>query len=164
MHSHRILIVDDTNEVRTLFCRVLAAEGYDIVEAADGISALQACQNLDGDVHPVDDFPELDLKIQSPSESEPGNPIPIDPLPIEMRPVDRERLPISIVPVVAMGVAPLAARRVVIRYRCCCRLRALRHDRGARHARGRGGGGGRGLGRRRSGRRRRRFFGAAGKG
>src|SRR5205823_2675818 len=51
MHSHRILIVDDTNEVRTLFCRVLAAEGYDIVEAADGISALQACQNLDGDVH-----------------------------------------------------------------------------------------------------------------
>ena len=51
-----------------------------------------------------------------------------------MRQEDRERLPIGIVPLMAMGVAPMAAWRGIIGHRRRCRLGGLRRDRGTRHA------------------------------
>jgi len=51
MRPPRILVVDDTEEVRTLVCRILESEGYEVLEAVDGISALQACQDLHGELH-----------------------------------------------------------------------------------------------------------------
>jgi two-component system cell cycle sensor histidine kinase/response regulator CckA len=50
MRIPRILVVDDTEEVRTLICRVLAGEGYEVLEAVNGVSALQACQDHPGEV------------------------------------------------------------------------------------------------------------------
>ena len=94
------------------------------------------------------------------SERKPGNPVPIDPVPVEMRQEDRERLPIGIVPVMAMGVTPMAARRGILRHRRRCRLGGLWRDRGTRHADRRLGRCG--LGWRRSGRWRLRILGAAG--
>ena len=40
MHSRPILVVDDDDDVRNMLCAVLAAEGYPVVGAADGIEAL----------------------------------------------------------------------------------------------------------------------------
>ncbi len=51
MRPPRILVVDDTEEVRTLVCRILDGEGYEVLEAVDGISALQACQDIPGELH-----------------------------------------------------------------------------------------------------------------
>jgi DNA-binding response OmpR family regulator len=39
--GQRILVVDDDRSIRTLLCRLLATEGYEVEEAADGPSALQ---------------------------------------------------------------------------------------------------------------------------
>jgi two-component system, OmpR family, response regulator CpxR len=40
MHSAPILVVDDDDDVRTMLCIVLSAEGYAAVGAADGVEAL----------------------------------------------------------------------------------------------------------------------------
>ena len=40
MHSRPILVVDDDDDVRNMMCAVLAAEGYPVVGAADGVEAL----------------------------------------------------------------------------------------------------------------------------
>jgi CheY-like chemotaxis protein len=49
MRPPRILVVDDTPEVRSVLTRVLASEGYEVVEAGDGQTALAACQAANGD-------------------------------------------------------------------------------------------------------------------
>lgn len=41
--SHRILIVDDDADIRVIIRQSLAANGYEISEAEDGISAQQSC-------------------------------------------------------------------------------------------------------------------------
>lgn len=41
----KILIVEDNKELSRLFCRVLAREGYNTFEAADGIEALDVLEN-----------------------------------------------------------------------------------------------------------------------
>ena len=43
MHNRPILVVDDDDDVRNMLCAVLAAEGYPVVGAADGVEALTAC-------------------------------------------------------------------------------------------------------------------------
>jgi len=40
MHSRPIMVVDDDDDVRNMLCAVLAAEGYPVVGAADGVEAL----------------------------------------------------------------------------------------------------------------------------
>ena len=40
MPSRPILVVDDDDDVRNMLCAVLAAEGYPVVSAADGVEAL----------------------------------------------------------------------------------------------------------------------------
>jgi len=40
MHNRPILVVDDDDDVRNMLCAVLAAEGYPVVGAADGVEAL----------------------------------------------------------------------------------------------------------------------------
>jgi DNA-binding response OmpR family regulator len=39
--GQRILVVDDDRSIRTLLCRLLATEGYEVEEAADGPTALE---------------------------------------------------------------------------------------------------------------------------
>ncbi len=46
----KVLIADDTEAVRTLFTSILQAEGYDIVSAADGHSALEAVRRESPDI------------------------------------------------------------------------------------------------------------------
>jgi two-component system response regulator CpxR len=41
MHNAPILVVDDDDDVRTMLCIVLSAEGYAAVGAADGLEALE---------------------------------------------------------------------------------------------------------------------------
>jgi CheY-like chemotaxis protein len=41
MDNRSILVVDDDDDVRTMMCFVLAAEGYAAVEAHDGVEALE---------------------------------------------------------------------------------------------------------------------------
>jgi len=41
MDKQSILVVDDDDDVRKMLCFVLAAEGYEAVEAHDGIEALE---------------------------------------------------------------------------------------------------------------------------
>lgn len=50
MTRRRILVVDDTPEVRSLVCRILESFGYDVIEAPDGPAAVVACQNLKGEI------------------------------------------------------------------------------------------------------------------
>jgi putative two-component system response regulator len=57
----RILIADDTESIRSLFSRLLSAEGYDIVAAADGVEALEAVREQRPDVVLLDiTMPRLD--------------------------------------------------------------------------------------------------------
>jgi two-component system, cell cycle sensor histidine kinase and response regulator CckA len=46
----RILVVDDTVEVRSLVSRILVGRGYQVVEAENGIQALSECETLRGDI------------------------------------------------------------------------------------------------------------------
>jgi CheY-like chemotaxis protein len=46
----RILVVDDTTEVRTLVCRILEGEGYDVLEMSDATNAISACQEMEGKI------------------------------------------------------------------------------------------------------------------
>jgi CheY-like chemotaxis protein len=48
MRPPRILVVDDTAEVRSLVRRVLEPSGYDIIEACDGDAALEVCHQMEG--------------------------------------------------------------------------------------------------------------------
>jgi CheY-like chemotaxis protein len=44
-------LVEDEKAVRALNCRVLESCGYRVVEAADGLEAVQLAGNLDGPLH-----------------------------------------------------------------------------------------------------------------
>ena len=46
----RILVADDTESVRSLFHRLLVADGHDVVIAADGAAALEAVRRHRPDV------------------------------------------------------------------------------------------------------------------
>src|SRR5215217_421362 len=46
----RVLVVDDLENIRVLFQRLLAADGHDIVCAGDGIAALEAVYRHQPDV------------------------------------------------------------------------------------------------------------------
>jgi CheY-like chemotaxis protein len=48
MLAPRILVVDDTLEVRSLVTRILVARGYEVIEAEGGEQALNQCRNLQG--------------------------------------------------------------------------------------------------------------------
>jgi CheY-like chemotaxis protein len=48
--SETILVVEDDNAVRTITLRVLKAQGYNVLEAADGPSALAALESHQGPV------------------------------------------------------------------------------------------------------------------
>src|SRR5437870_2375500 len=50
MRQPKILIVDDTPEVRSLVSRVLEGQGYAVIEAYDGPNACAACQQLKGEI------------------------------------------------------------------------------------------------------------------
>jgi putative two-component system response regulator len=57
----RVLIADDTDTVREMFCRLLAAEGYEVVSVEDGAAALDAVQRHQPDVVLLDvRMPEVD--------------------------------------------------------------------------------------------------------
>ena len=53
----RILVVDDDEVVRRLLCRFLAEEGYDLIEAADGATALAKVASM------LPDLVLLDLRL-----------------------------------------------------------------------------------------------------
>src|SRR5215212_4983870 len=46
----RILVVDDTADVRKLLSRVLEAQGYDVLVACDGKAAIGACDQVHGEI------------------------------------------------------------------------------------------------------------------
>jgi putative two-component system response regulator len=46
----RVLVADDTESIRSLFRRLLIADGHDVVSAADGTAALEAVQRHQPDV------------------------------------------------------------------------------------------------------------------
>lgn len=50
MAQARILVVDDTPEVRMLVCRILGGLGYNVLEASDATEALAACDQTDGEI------------------------------------------------------------------------------------------------------------------
>ncbi len=51
-----ILVVDDAPMIRELLKSVLEAEGYNVIEAADGEEAIRLCQSNDVDLSIVDIF------------------------------------------------------------------------------------------------------------
>jgi len=57
----RVLVVDDTESVRSLFRRLLTSDGHEVVMAADGAAALDAVQQHRPDVVLLDvDMPTMD--------------------------------------------------------------------------------------------------------
>jgi putative two-component system response regulator len=57
----RVLVVDDTESVRSLFRKLLSSDGHDVVAAADGAAALEAVQRHRPDVVLLDvDMPTMD--------------------------------------------------------------------------------------------------------
>jgi PAS domain S-box-containing protein len=48
-----LLLVEDDESVRTLAGRILRRQGYNLLEAADGIKALRLAQEFSGDIHLV---------------------------------------------------------------------------------------------------------------
>ena len=52
----RILVVDDAPMIRELIRSVLEAEGFEVVEAADGEEAIKICSETDVDLSIVDIF------------------------------------------------------------------------------------------------------------
>jgi DNA-binding response OmpR family regulator len=61
MTAHRVLVVDDEPMVRDVLSRYLEREGYDVIEAADGRSALDRIGEQDPDLVVLDlMLPEVD--------------------------------------------------------------------------------------------------------
>jgi CheY-like chemotaxis protein len=57
----RVLVADDTESVRSLFRKLLIADGHDVVSASDGAAALEAVQRHQPDVILLDvGMPKLD--------------------------------------------------------------------------------------------------------
>ena len=57
----RILVADDTESIRTLFRKLLGADGHDVIAVADGLAALDAVQEHHPDVVLLDiTMPQLD--------------------------------------------------------------------------------------------------------
>ena len=57
----RILVVDDEEKIRTIIRKYGEFEGYEIVEARDGMEAVRICRQQDFDVIILDVMmPELD--------------------------------------------------------------------------------------------------------
>jgi CheY-like chemotaxis protein len=51
--AQTILIVEDENSVRMLAVRILKMAGFQTLEAADGLQALEVCEQQDGQIHAV---------------------------------------------------------------------------------------------------------------
>jgi putative two-component system response regulator len=70
----RVLVVDDTESVRSLFRKLLATDGHDVVSAADGAAALEAVQRHRPDVVLLDvDMPTMDgLEVCRRLKADPG--------------------------------------------------------------------------------------------
>jgi putative two-component system response regulator len=70
----RVLVVDDTESVRSLFRKLLSSDGHDVVAAADGAAALEAVQLHRPDVVLLDvDMPTMDgLEVCRRLKADPG--------------------------------------------------------------------------------------------
>jgi putative two-component system response regulator len=70
----RVLVVDDTESVRSLFRRLLSSDGHDVIAAADGAAALEAVQLHRPDVVLLDvDMPTMDgLEVCRRLKADPG--------------------------------------------------------------------------------------------
>ena len=70
----RVLVVDDTESVRSLFRKLLSSDGHDVVAAADGAAALEAVQRHRPDVVLLDvDMPAMDgLEVCRRLKADPG--------------------------------------------------------------------------------------------
>ncbi len=51
LRKETILVVDDTDEVRKMVCRILSQSGYHVLEAADGTEALQVSEAHNHGIH-----------------------------------------------------------------------------------------------------------------
>lgn len=61
MNSHRILIVDDEPELRSMLRQYLTREGFDVAEAATGHEALDAAERFEPDLLLLDvGLPDID--------------------------------------------------------------------------------------------------------
>jgi putative two-component system response regulator len=69
-----VLVVDDTESVRSLFRKLLSTDGHDVVAAADGAAALEAVQRHRPDVVLLDvDMPTMDgLEVCRRLKADPG--------------------------------------------------------------------------------------------
>jgi putative two-component system response regulator len=69
-----VLVVDDTESVRSLFRRLLSSDGHDVIAAADGAAALEAVQLHRPDVVLLDvDMPTMDgLEVCRRLKADPG--------------------------------------------------------------------------------------------
>ncbi|MBK8534579.1 MAG: response regulator [Candidatus Competibacteraceae bacterium] len=50
----KILIIEDTDTIRVILASVLAAAGYDVIEAADGVTGLMLAESADPDLAVLD--------------------------------------------------------------------------------------------------------------
>jgi two-component system, cell cycle sensor histidine kinase and response regulator CckA len=46
-----ILVVEDTHEVRKMICEILLQQGYHVLEAANGLEALELCNSYSNPIH-----------------------------------------------------------------------------------------------------------------
>ena len=46
-----ILVVEDTDDVRKMICQILQQQGYRVLEAADGMQALELCSSCKDQIH-----------------------------------------------------------------------------------------------------------------
>jgi two-component system, cell cycle sensor histidine kinase and response regulator CckA len=51
--TETILVVEDENEVRELACAFWRASGYRVLEARDGIEAVETAASHQGEIHAV---------------------------------------------------------------------------------------------------------------
>ena len=58
---YKLLVVDDEEKIRTLIAKYASFEGYDVSEAADGMSAMEILRNKDFDIIILDIMmPDID--------------------------------------------------------------------------------------------------------
>lgn len=50
MPQPKVLVVDDTPEVRSLLGRILVGQGYEVLEACDALQALEECSKINGEI------------------------------------------------------------------------------------------------------------------